>query len=123
MDDLLDSVVESRIAAVNTDAVSRYHYPRQVIFQIDPHSERDYLRTAESINGMDDVKLVNVQHEFGLFGGGYGSNILSFLGALKKPSVVTFHTVLPSPNGELHRIVRSIAEKTSGVTAMTNLSR
>ena len=123
MDDLLESVVESRIAAVNTDAVSRYHYPRQVIFQIDPHSERDYLRTAESINGMDDVKLVNVQHEFGLFGGGYGSNILSFLGALKKPSVVTFHTVLPSPNGELHRIVRSIAEKTSGVTAMTNLSR
>ncbi len=123
MDDLLESVVESRIAAVNTDAVSRYHYPRQVLFQIDPYSERDYLRTAESINGMDDVKLVNVQHEFGLFGGGYGANILSFLGALKKPSVVTFHSVLPSPNGELHRIVRLIAEKASGVTAMTNLSR
>lgn len=123
MDDLLESVVESRIAAVNTDAVSRYHYPRQVIFQIDPYSERDYLRTAESINGMDDVKLVNIQHEFGLFGGGYGLNILSFLGALKKPSVVTFHSVLPSPNGELHRVVRLIAEKASGVTAMTNLSR
>ncbi len=123
MDDLLESVVESRIAAVNTDAVSRYHYPRQVLFQIDPHSERDYLRTAESINGMDDVKLVNIQHEFGLFGGGYGLNILSFLGALKKPSIVTFHSVLPSPNAELHRVVRSIAETASGVTAMTNLSR
>ncbi|MDO8730867.1 MAG: glycosyltransferase [Candidatus Omnitrophota bacterium] len=123
MDDLLESVVESRIAAMNTDAVSRYHYPRQVLFQIDPYSERDYLQTAESINGMDDVKLVNVQHEFGLFGGGYGVNILSFLGALKKPSVVTFHSVLPSPNSELHRVVRSIAEKASGVTAMTNLSR
>ncbi|MBI3292093.1 MAG: glycosyltransferase, partial [Elusimicrobia bacterium] len=123
MDDLLESVVESRIAAVNTDAVSRYHYPRKVLFQIDPHSERDYLRTAESINGMGDVKLVNVQHEFGLFGGGYGSNILSFLGALKKPSIVTFHAVLPSPDSELHRIVRSIAETASGVTAMTNLSR
>jgi len=123
MDDLLESVVESRIAAMNTDAVSRYHYPRQVIFQIDQNSEGDYLRTAESINGMDDVKLVNIQHEFGLFGGGYGSNILSFLRALKKPSIVTFHSVLPSPNGELHRVVRSIAETVSGVTAMTNLSR
>jgi len=123
MDDLLESVVESKIAAVNTDAVSRYHYPRQVLFQIDPHSERDYLRTAESINGMEDVKLVNIQHEFGLFGGSYGSNILYFLDALKKPSVATFHSVLPSPNIELHRIVRSITEKTSGVTAMTNLSR
>ncbi len=106
MDDLLEPVIESRIAAVNTDAVSRYHYPRHVLFQIDPHSERDYVRTAESINGMDDVKLVNVQHEFGLFGGPYGSNILSFLGALKKPSVVTFHSVLPSPNSmEARRLI------------------
>ncbi len=41
MDDLLESVVESRIAAMNTDAVSRYHYPREVIFQIEQNSERD----------------------------------------------------------------------------------
>ncbi|PIQ81492.1 MAG: hypothetical protein COV76_08695 [Candidatus Omnitrophica bacterium CG11_big_fil_rev_8_21_14_0_20_64_10] len=123
MDDLFESVIKSRIAAVNPDAVSRYHYPKQVLFEIDPNSERDFLRTAESINGMEEVRLVNVQHEFGLFGGPYGSNLLSFLGALKKPSVVTFHTVLPSPNNDLRRAVRSIVEEASRVTVMTNLSR
>jgi glycosyltransferase involved in cell wall biosynthesis len=123
MDDLLESAIESRVAAVNIDDISRYHYPRKVIFQIDQYSQREYIQTAERINAMDDAKLVNIQHEFGIFGGKYGAHILSFLEALKKPSIVTFHSVLPSPDKELYGTVRSIAEKTSGLTAMTNLSR
>ncbi|MBI3316755.1 MAG: glycosyltransferase family 4 protein [Candidatus Omnitrophica bacterium] len=123
LDNLLETVVDSRIAAMNTDAVSRYSYPRQVIFQLDPYSEQDFIRTAEKINKTADIKLVNIQHEFGLFGGKYGSYVLLFLDALKKPSVVTFHSVLPSPNPELYNVVRLIAEKTSGLVAMTHRSK
>jgi len=123
LDNLLETVIDSRIAAMNTDAVSRYHYPREVIFQLDPYSEQDFISTAEKINKTDDIKLVNIQHEFGLFGGKYGSYILSFLDALKKPSIVTFHSTLPSPNPELHNVVRLIAEKSSGLIAMTNRSK
>jgi glycosyltransferase involved in cell wall biosynthesis len=123
MEDLLEPSIESRVVAVNRDAISRFHYPRKVLFQIDQHSRQDYIRTAEEINAMADVKLVNIQHEFGIFRGEYGSYIISFLEALKKPSIVTFHTVLPQPNKALFRVVRSIAEKASGLTAMTKLSR
>ena len=123
MDDLLEPAIESRVAAVNIDDISRYHYPRKVIFQIDQYSQQEYIKTAENINAMVDVKLVNIQHEFGIFAGKYGAHILSFLGALKKPSIVTFHSVLPAPDKELYDIVRSIAEKASGLTVMTNLSR
>ena len=123
LDNLLETVIDSRIAAMNTDAVSRYHYPREVIFQLDPYSEQDFIDTAEKINKTDDIKLVNIQHEFGLYGGKYGSHILSFLGALKKPSVVTFHSTLPSPNPELRNVVRLIAEKSSALVAMTNRSK
>ena len=123
MDNLLKTVINSRIAAINTDAVSRYRYPRRVIFQLDPYSEQDFFRTAEKINKTNDIKLVNIQHEFGLFGGEYGSYILSFLDALKKPSIVTFHSTLPSPNPELYNIVRLIAEKSSGLIAMTKHSK
>lgn len=123
MDDLLEPVIESRVAAVNLDDISRYRYSRKVIFQINQYSKQEYIKTAENINGMDEVKLVNIQHEFGIFAGKYGSYIISFLGALKKPSVVTFHSILPSPEAELKAIVRSIAEKASGLVAMTNLSR
>lgn len=123
LDNLLETVIDSRIAAINNDAVSRYHYPRQVVFQIDPQSEQDFIDTAEKINKTEDIKLVNVQHEFGLFGGKYGSYVLSFLDALKKPSIVTFHSTLPAPNPELHKVVRLIADKASALVAMTNRSR
>lgn len=123
MDNLFESVIESRVVAVNTDDISRYHYPKEVIFQIAQYSEQEYIKTAEKINEMDDVKLVNVQHEFGIFGGKYGSYIISFLEALKKPSIVTFHSVLPSPNSELCGIVRLISEKASGLTVMTDFSK
>lgn len=123
MDNLLETVIDSRIAAMNTDAVSRHHYPREVIFELDPYSEPDYISAAERMNKMGDIKLVNIQHEFGLFGGKHGSYLLSFLDTLKKPSVVTFHSVLPSPNLELREVMRLMAEKTSGLVAMTNRSK
>ncbi|MFA6600596.1 MAG: glycosyltransferase [Candidatus Omnitrophota bacterium] len=123
LDNLLETVIHSRIAAINTDEVSRYDYPRKVALQLDPYSEQDFIGTAEKINKTEDIKLVNIQHEFGLFGGKYGSYILSFLDALKKPSIVTFHSTLPSPNPELHNVVRLIAEKSTGLVAMTNRSK
>ena len=85
LDNLLENVIDSRIAAINDDAVSHYHYPREVILELDPQSELDYIRLAEKINKMADVKLVNIQHEFGLFGGKYGAYLFGFLDALKKP--------------------------------------
>ncbi|MFA5355931.1 MAG: glycosyltransferase [Candidatus Omnitrophota bacterium] len=123
MDDLLEPAIESRVAAINLDDVSRYRYSNKVIFQINQYSEQEYIDTARNINGMGRVKLVNIQHEFGIFAGEYGSYILSFLEELKKPSVLTFHSVLPSPDAKLKAIVRSIAEKTSGLVTMSYLSK
>ena len=123
IDDLLLPAIESRVVAVNTDDISRYHYPRKVIAQIGRSSQDEYIRTAEMINAMDDVHLVNVQHEFGIFAGHLGAHIISFLQALKKPSIVTMHSVLPSPDQEMYRVVRAIAEHASGLVAMTRHSR
>lgn len=123
MDELLHPVIKSRVAAVNEDEVSRYHYPKHVLFQIPRQAESEYVATAERINAMADVQLVNVQHEFGIFGGTRGSHILAFLAALEKPAIVTFHSVLPSPEPELHNLVRAVAAKASGVTVMTGLSK
>ncbi|MFH1594604.1 MAG: glycosyltransferase [Candidatus Omnitrophota bacterium] len=123
IDDLLLPAIESRVVAVNTDDISRYHYPRKVIAEIGRSSQDEYIRTAETINAIDDVHLVNIQHEFGIFAGPRGSYIVSFLEALKKPSIVTMHSVLPSPDEEMYRVVRAIAEHASGLVAMTRHSR
>ncbi|MBN1914030.1 MAG: glycosyltransferase, partial [Candidatus Omnitrophica bacterium] len=123
MDDLLEPAVYSRVAAVNSDDISKYHYSRKVAFQMDQYSLDEYLETADAINRAEDIKLVNIQHEFGIFGGKYGAHIISFLEALKKPSIITFHSVLPGPNKELYETVRLIAQRSSGLTAMTELSK
>ena len=39
----------------------------------------DYRQVAEKINERNDIGLVCIQHEFGLFGGEYGDYILSFI--------------------------------------------
>ena len=66
MNDLLLPAVKSKVIAMNTDDVERYHYPREVIFQINQDKEADYIAAAEFVNKTDKIKIVNIQHEFGI---------------------------------------------------------
>ena len=123
MDEMLAPAVTSRIVAMNRSGVVSYRYPRKVIFQINQDNQEEHIETALRINQMDEVHLVNIQHEFGIFGGGYGSYLIPFVQALRKPVVITFHTVLPDPDKELFSTVRSLAESASAIVVMTALSK
>ena len=123
MDDLLAPNVKSKVVAMNTLEIVHHNYPRKVIFQINQGKEEEYIEVAERLNSIDEVKLVNIQHEFGLFGGEHGSHLISFAKALTKPMTINFHTVLPDPNEELRGVVRSLAERATGITVMTRRSK
>jgi glycosyltransferase involved in cell wall biosynthesis len=123
MDEMLSPVIRSRIVALNPNDVLSYHYPRKVIFQMNQDNQEDYLRIADEINRMGKVQLVNIQHEFGIFGGEHGSYVIPFVESLKKPVVITFHTVLPDPDELLHRTVCSLAENVRAIIVMTNISK
>ena len=97
---------ESKIIAMNPEETSRYIYDRKkVIYQISQSNEQSYIDAANYVNSLDQVSLVHLQHEFGIFGGPNGSHIVLFLRALKKPAVVTFHTILPAPDAQLSEVV------------------
>ncbi len=123
MDGLLAPTIKSKIVAMNRDDVIGYHYPKKVILQINQERDDDYLRAAEILNQRDEIQLVNIQHEFGIFGGEWGFRLIPFLQALKKPKVITFHTVLPDPSEKLRTVVQALAEHTGGITVMTQRSR
>lgn len=123
MDDLLAPAIKSKIVAMNRDDVAGYHYPRKVILQINQDRDSDYLQAARSLNRREEVRLINIQHEFGIFGGEWGSKLIPFLKALKKPSVITFHTVLPDPSEKLRTVVQALAEYSGAVTVMTQRSK
>jgi hypothetical protein len=56
-----------------------------------------YRRAADFLN-INNVEVVSVQHEFGIYGGPAGSHLLALLRDLHMPVVTTLHTVLREPN-------------------------
>ncbi len=77
-----DRRVQATVLAV-TDAHCSYEYPERVRFEIRRGIKGDYTRAAEFVN-RSDIRLVSIQHEYGIFGGDNGAYILDFLSHLRK---------------------------------------
>ena len=109
--------LKSQIIALNDDA-HFYNYDENVTMEINKDDIDDYINTAKKINQSKDIKLICIQHEFGIFGGEFGNHLIPFLELIEKPVVTTFHSVLPDPDLARKRIVNSICEKSSAVIVM-----
>lgn len=94
-----------------------YDYPWEVKYRIGENSIEDYVNAAKYIN-QSGAEIVHLQHEFGLFGGNEGDYIIPFLENIKKPIVVTFHSVLRQPSINQKRIIKRIAALSEAVTVM-----
>lgn len=113
-------VVKTEICALNNRI---YNYNKNVTYQINVAELDSYVSLAKKINLRNDIKLINIQHEFGLFGGEYGGYIIPFLQVLEKPVIVTFHSVIPRPDRGLKRVVKAITDKCKTVVVMNESSR
>ncbi len=116
---------ETKVIAmeVDTETAAAQKKNPKVIFHVAENSKEDYVNAAKYVNGLKKVKLVSIQHEFGIFGQNDGENILVFLDEIKKPVTVTFHTVLPNPSEHILEIVKKIAERAERLIVMTQSSR
>ncbi len=92
-------------------------------FTLNTKNREDYAKVAEEINKDEAVKLVHIQHEFGLFSGNYGDYLLDFLNVIKKPVTFTFHSVIPNPNNDLKTFVKLLLSYSNSVFVMTNKSK
>ena len=61
--------IKSKILAMNPNGTSLYNYPKKVVMQINDTDMEDYLNRANEINRSSQIKVVNIQHEYGLFHG------------------------------------------------------
>jgi glycosyltransferase involved in cell wall biosynthesis len=122
MDKEFGSEIKSKILALNVNGTSIYNYPRKVIMQINETEIENYLNRANEINKSARIKLVNIQHEYGLFGGDWGEYLLFFLELIRKPVVITMHTVLPNPKEKVRKLTKSITDKCALVITMTRAS-
>jgi glycosyltransferase involved in cell wall biosynthesis len=113
--------LETCIVAI-TDRGSAYDYPPAVAFQIKDDNIEEYIRAADFLNaGRFDT--VCLQHEFGIFGGEAGADILVLLSHLTMPVVTTFHTVLAKPTAVQRAVMERIIEASSKVIVMAKKGR
>lgn len=98
-------------------------YPEEVKYVLQTSDSSQYANMAEKINLNKNIKLVFIQHEFGLFSGEYGNSLLSFLEAINKPITIAFHTVLPNTDDKRGQIVKALANLADTIVVMTNNSK
>ena len=96
---------------------------KNIAYTLNPKIKEDYKRAAQEINKDNAVKLVHIQHEFGLFGGEYGNYLSAFLAEIDKPVAFTFHSVIPNPNLELKLFVQHLVSCAVSVFVMTRQSQ
>jgi glycosyltransferase involved in cell wall biosynthesis len=103
------------------DTLEGYDYPAQVRWSLAQEDLTSYQEAAEFLN-FNNIDMVCLQHEYGIFGGEAGSHILHFLRRLKMPVVTTLHTVLREPDPNQWRVMEEIAELSDRLIVMSQLS-
>jgi glycosyltransferase involved in cell wall biosynthesis len=106
------------IAVPVNDSEAGYEYPPRVRFELSEKDIRSYRRAADFLN-INNVDIVCLQHEYGIFGGRAGSHIVALLQELRMPIVTTLHTILSDPNPDQLRVLKEIAALSDRLVVMS----
>jgi glycosyltransferase involved in cell wall biosynthesis len=77
-------------------------------------------RAARALEGTDFTIL---QHEYGIYGGPCGEEVLDLLAAISAPTVVVTHTVLSDPSPRQRAVLSAVAAAADVVVSMTGVAR
>lgn len=117
-----DPAVRCSIIAIDEPNSARA-YGSEVKARIRQREPETYRSAAALLND-SNVDVVNIQHEFGLYGtwkdGVYDDHLRPFLLELRKPAVTTLHSVLPRPSPSMRDAVRTIAEHSDEIVVMAH---
>ena len=117
----LDKLKAQRVISIDggrlskpEDESSRYNVGRDFI--------EDYVLMADFLNH-SSVNVVNIQHEFGIFGGDSGEYICEFLDKLKRPVATTLHTVLPNFENKTKEVFNRVVERSTNLIVLNETTR
>ncbi len=119
--DLLGEFAPARVISVN-EIGTIYDYDSRVKQQIRQDFEEDYVQAARYVNS-SRINAVNIQHEFGIYGGEAGKYVLSFLQNVHKPVVTTLHTVQPDFDSTARDVLRKILAQSKAVVVMAKAAK
>ncbi len=83
-------------------------------------SRSSVIASSDLLNQFD---VAVVQHEYGLYGGTDGDEVLEILGGLHVPSIVIAHTILANPTSHQRSVLNDVAALADRVVVMTEAAR
>src|ERR1700733_1165169 len=92
----------------------------EVVAQLVAGDSASLRHAAEHLNQCD---VAIVQHEYGVYGGADGSEVLHLLNQVIVPSIVILHTVLTDPTPHQRHVLEAVIAKADAVVTMTVTAR
>ncbi len=93
---------------------------KRVIGELVNRSPQSVAASSELLNRCD---VAIVQHEYGLYGGADGDEVLDILDGLQIPSIVIAHTILSNPTAHQRSTLVAIAAMADQVIVMSDAAR
>ena len=117
----LDSHQTSVVRLVDThdDSTPIENNPK-IVSTLTAGDPESITRSIEAINSMD---VAVIQHEFGIYGGPDGNEILTLLRHIKVPTIVVLHTVPAGPTWHQSVVLTEVCSRASAVVTMTTVAR
>ena len=92
----------------------------RVVGELVNGSTRSVAASSDLLNQCD---VAVVQHEYGLYGGPDGDEVLDILGDLQVPSIVIAHTILREPTPHQRSVLVAVAAVADRVVVMSEAAR
>lgn len=125
--DVVDSfdrafATSSEIIAIDEPGGDVRQYGPEVVARLRQDSRESYTDVAAIVNA-HPAGVLNIQHEYGLFGGERGEWLTDLMQASEKPVVLTLHTVLPEPDEVMLRVTRELCRYANSVVVLSETGR
>ncbi len=69
---------------------------------------------------MSACDVAIVQHEYGIYGGVDGDEVISLLRQIEAPTIVVLHTVVAAPTPHQRAVLEAVAEQATMLVVMTD---
>ncbi|MBE9535852.1 MAG: glycosyltransferase family 4 protein [Proteobacteria bacterium] len=118
----MEDEANNLVAIAMDDVEEGYDYNDRVKFQVRANVLSDYLCAADFLN-LHKFDVAILQHEFGIFGGSYGADIIHMVKNLRMPVITTLHTILENPTEEQRIITSELASHSEALVVMAHKAR
>ena len=79
----------------------------------------DRLSARRAAEALNCGTIAVIQHEYGIYGGMDGAELLDVQRLLRVPSIVVLHTVLRNPSSSQRRVLQEVCDRASAIVTMS----